>query len=43
MDNVCYDHLGHGIFLEDGGERNTVIDGNLVAITRKASLIPSDS
>ncbi len=28
--NFCYDHLGHGIFLEDGSERFNVIDGNVV-------------
>jgi cell migration-inducing and hyaluronan-binding protein len=27
--NVCYDHLGHGYFLEDGGETGNVIAGNL--------------
>ncbi|CAC5418259.1 TEME2 [Mytilus coruscus] len=42
QDNVCYDHLGHGIFLEDGGEKRTLIDGNLVAVTRKGDLIPTD-
>ncbi|VDI23214.1 cell migration-inducing and hyaluronan-binding protein [Mytilus galloprovincialis] len=42
QDNVCYDHLCHGIFLEDGGEKRTVIDGNLVAVTRKCKLIHSD-
>ena len=36
------DTLGHSIFLEDGGEKRTVVDGNLVALTRKGKLIPSD-
>ncbi|OYV01715.1 MAG: hypothetical protein CFE26_22675, partial [Verrucomicrobiales bacterium VVV1] len=28
--NFCYDHLGHGIFLEDGSERFNVISRNVV-------------
>jgi cell surface hyaluronidase len=27
--NVCYNHLGHGYFLEDGNEQGNVIKGNL--------------
>ena len=27
-DNVCYLTTGHGYFLEDGGEKRTVLDGN---------------
>ena len=27
--NVCYDHLGHGYFLEDGAETGNFIAGNL--------------
>ena len=27
--NVCFDHLGHGFFLEDGAERRNVIVNNL--------------
>ena len=27
--NVCYDHLGHGYFLEDGGETGNLLAGNL--------------
>ena len=27
--NVCYEHLGHGYFLEDGAETDNVITGNL--------------
>jgi autotransporter-associated beta strand protein len=33
--NFCYDHLGHGIFLEDGSERFNVIRRNVVALSRK--------
>lgn len=33
--NVCYDHLGHGYFLEDGGETDNVIKGNLGLVTRE--------
>ncbi len=28
--NVCFDHKGHGIFLEDGAEHDNVIENNLV-------------
>ncbi|XP_060073811.1 cell migration-inducing and hyaluronan-binding protein-like [Ylistrum balloti] len=28
-DNVCFDCYGHAYFLEDGGEKRTVFDGNL--------------
>ncbi|XP_052812651.1 cell surface hyaluronidase-like [Mya arenaria] len=37
IDNVCYDHLGHGYFLEDGGEKNNTFDGNLAMNTRKGT------
>jgi hypothetical protein len=33
--NVCYDHVGHGIFLEDGVEQHNSILGNLVLGTKK--------
>ena len=33
--NFCHDHLGHGIFLEDGSERFNVIDGNVVLATMR--------
>ena len=33
--NFCYDHLGHGIFLEDGSERFNVIRRNVVALSKK--------
>ncbi|MFK7799915.1 MAG: G8 domain-containing protein [Aureispira sp.] len=32
--NVCYDHIGHGLFLEDGAEENNFIRENLVLHTR---------
>ncbi|XP_046566225.1 cell surface hyaluronidase-like, partial [Haliotis rubra] len=35
QDNVGYDHLGHCYFLEDGGEKRNVFDGNLGVGTRK--------
>ena len=35
QDNVCYDHLGHGYFLEDGGETGNVFDHNLGVLTRR--------
>ncbi|XP_034311599.2 inactive cell surface hyaluronidase CEMIP2 [Magallana gigas] len=28
-DNVCYNSVGHGFFLEDGGEKNVTFHGNL--------------
>ncbi|KAK3583428.1 hypothetical protein CHS0354_025548 [Potamilus streckersoni] len=42
-DNVCYRSLGHSYFLEDGGEKYNVLDGNLAIGTLKAKLLPSDS
>ncbi|MGQ7848313.1 G8 domain-containing protein [Granulosicoccus sp. 3-233] len=46
QDNVCMDHIGHGYFLEDGGETGNVFDHNLGLLTRKPArdmaLIPSD-
>ncbi len=45
--NVCHDHIGHGIFLEDGAERGNVIEGNLVLTTRQPAtgeqLLASDA
>ncbi|MGL4177984.1 MAG: G8 domain-containing protein [Dermatophilaceae bacterium] len=35
QDNVCYDHVGHGYFLEDGVEQDNQIVGNLGMTTRK--------
>jgi hypothetical protein len=45
--NFCYDHLGHGIFLEDGSERFNIIRNNVVVLTKRPKLgeevIPSDN
>ncbi|HYP24401.1 MAG TPA: G8 domain-containing protein [Actinomycetota bacterium] len=43
-DNVCFDHAGHGFFLEDGIETGNLIAGNLGFGTRKVEdgLLPSD-
>ena len=41
--NVCYEHLGHGFFLEDSVEQNNVINGNLGLGTRHGMLLMSDS
>lgn len=45
--NFCYDHLGHGIFLEDGAERFNSIRDNVVLLTKRPAageeVIPSDN
>lgn len=43
-DNVCFDHLGHGFFLEDGAERKNAFIGNLGLGTREVDdgLLPTD-
>lgn len=45
--NFCYDHIGHGLFLEDGSERFNVIRGNVVLLTKRPAageeLTPSDN
>ncbi|KAK7098320.1 cell surface hyaluronidase-like [Littorina saxatilis] len=41
--NVCYDHLGHGYFLEDSVEQDNVFDGNLGLGSRFGTLLMSDS
>ena len=41
-DNVCYNTIGHAYFIEDGGEKDTTFDGNLVASVKPGSLLPSD-
>ncbi|EAY31898.1 G8 domain-containing protein [Microscilla marina] len=33
--NVCYDNLGHAVFLEDGNETGNQIIGNLGLVTRR--------
>lgn len=42
--NVCLDHIGHGIFMEDGIETDNVLTKNLVLGTRStdSGLLPSD-
>ena len=45
-DNVIYDHVGHGLFFEDGSENNNQIIGNLVFSTRESETgepIPTDA
>jgi G8 domain/Secretion system C-terminal sorting domain/Ricin-type beta-trefoil lectin domain-like/Bacterial Ig domain len=43
----AYDHIGHGIFLEDGGERYNTIKNNVVFVTRRPNqgeqVTPSDN
>jgi hypothetical protein len=43
----AYDHIGHGIFLEDGGERFKIIKNNVVFVTRRPKageqVTPSDN
>ena len=45
--NVCFDHIGHGYFLEEGAETGNRIHGNLGLLSRQPNpadqLIPSDS
>ncbi|MFT4807327.1 MAG: hypothetical protein ACI9LX_000644 [Paraglaciecola sp.] len=33
--NSCYDHFGHGFFLEDGSERNNIIRSNIGLSSKK--------
>ncbi|EAY30452.1 fibrocystin L, putative [Microscilla marina ATCC 23134] len=33
--NFCYDHIGHGVFLEDGSERFNTIKKNVVLLTKR--------
>ena len=40
--NVAYNTFGHCYFLEDGGERNTTMVGNLGLMTKAGITIPSD-
>lgn len=43
----AYDHIGHGLFFEDGGERFNTIKNNVVFVTRRPAagqeLTPSDN
>ena len=45
--NFFYDHIGHGIFLENGSEINNTIKGNVVLLTIRPAdgeaLTPSDN
>ncbi|HEY8256932.1 MAG TPA: G8 domain-containing protein [Gemmatimonadales bacterium] len=45
--NVCYDHLGHGYFLEDGAETGNTIAGNLGLGTKVTAdgegVLPTDT
>ncbi|KAK3713278.1 hypothetical protein RRG08_043860 [Elysia crispata] len=41
-DNVCLNHIGHGIFLEDSAERWNIIHRNLVIGTVHGTIILSD-
>ena len=43
--NVCYDHLGHGYFLEDGAETGNLIADNLGLGTRATAegVLPTDN
>lgn len=45
--NFFYDHIGHGVFLEDGAERDNTIRKNVVVLTKRPAdgeeLTPSDN
>lgn len=45
--NVLYDHIGHGVFLEDGSERFNTIIGNVVLLSKRPvvgeEVTPSDN
>ncbi|XP_046581662.1 cell surface hyaluronidase-like [Haliotis rubra] len=41
-DNACYDHLGHGYFLEDSVEQYNILDGNIVIGTKHGTHIMTD-
>jgi cell surface hyaluronidase len=38
--NVAYNHIGHGVLLEDGSEQNNTITRNLIMGTKMAALLP---
>ena len=42
QDNVGYHTHGHCYFLEDGGEKDTILNGNLGLSTMKGLITPSD-
>ena len=41
-DNVCYNTFVYAYFLENGREKDTAFNGNLVASVKAGSLLPSD-
>ncbi|XP_037071091.1 cell surface hyaluronidase-like [Pollicipes pollicipes] len=41
--NVAFDHLGHCFFLEDGGEQDNRLIGNLGMGTKAGTLLPTDA
>ena len=41
-DDVCYDHEGHGYFLEDGIEHGNTFRGDLGLVSRVGAVLPSD-
>lgn len=36
--NTCYDHIGHGIFLEDGNEINNTVTNNITILTKRPAV-----
>ncbi|XP_067656207.1 inactive cell surface hyaluronidase CEMIP2-like [Haliotis asinina] len=40
--NTCYDHLGHGYFLEDSVEQYNILDGNIGIGTKHGTHIMTD-
>lgn len=34
-DNVCFNHFGHGYFLESGAERKNILKGNLAVLSKR--------
>ena len=38
-DNVCYNHFGHGYFLEEGNEEQNVLSGNIGILSKR---VPAD-
>ena len=44
LNNVAYDHLGHGFFFEDAAETHNRVEGNLGLVTRATySLLDTDT
>lgn len=41
--NVCYKHLGHGVFIEDSVEQDNIIERNLIIGTMHGTRLMSDS